>query len=48
MSQHRGRTNYQDITDWKPNFAAEAGCDPDHLAKAYVALCGEPWEREIP
>src|SRR5471032_2944838 len=29
-------------------FAAEAGCDPDHLAKAYVALGGEPWEREIP
>jgi len=29
-------------------FAAEAHCDPDHLAKAYVALGGEPWEREIP
>ena len=29
-------------------FAAEAGCEPDHLAKAHVALGGEPWEREIP
>jgi len=22
-----GRINYQDITDWKPDFAAEAGCE---------------------
>jgi hypothetical protein len=29
-------------------FAAEAHCAPDHLAKAYVALGGEPWEREVP
>jgi hypothetical protein len=29
-------------------FAAEAGCESDHLAKAYVALGGEPWEREVP
>ena len=29
-------------------FAAESGCEPDHLAKAHVVLGGEPWEREIP
>src|SRR5471030_489251 len=29
-------------------FAAEAHCAPDHLAKAYVALGGEPWERQVP
>jgi uncharacterized protein DUF3572 len=29
-------------------FAAEAGLDPADLAKAHVALGGEPWEREIP
>jgi hypothetical protein len=29
-------------------FAAEAGCDPAEIAKAHVALGGEPWEREVP
>ncbi len=29
-------------------FAAEIGCEPADIAKAYVALGGEPWEREIP
>ena len=29
-------------------FGAEAGYEPDDLAKAYVVLGGEPWEREIP
>ena len=30
------------------DFAAEAKCRPDDIAKAHVALGGEPWEREIP
>jgi hypothetical protein len=29
-------------------FAAEAGYTPNDLAKAHIALGGEPWEREIP
>jgi hypothetical protein len=29
-------------------FALEAGCQPADIAKAHVALGGEPWEREIP
>src|SRR5450759_2680377 len=29
-------------------FAAEAGHSSDDLAKAHIALGGEPWEREIP
>ncbi|MEI9805249.1 MAG: DUF3572 family protein [Pseudolabrys sp.] len=29
-------------------FATEAGYSPDDLAKAHIALGGEPWEREIP
>jgi hypothetical protein len=29
-------------------FATEAGYYPDDLAKAHIALGGEPWEREIP
>ena len=29
-------------------FAAEAQCRPDDIAKAHVALGGEPWERELP
>ena len=29
-------------------FATEAQCRPDDIAKAHVALGGEPWEREIP
>jgi hypothetical protein len=29
-------------------FAAHAGCQPADIAKAHVALGGEPWEREIP
>jgi hypothetical protein len=38
-----GRTNYQDITDWKPNFAAEAGCEW-HLAGIHC-LCQRPGAR---
>jgi len=30
------------------DFAAEAQCRPEDIAKAHVALGGEPWEREIP
>lgn len=29
-------------------FAAESGLDPADLARAHVALGGEPWEREVP
>lgn len=29
-------------------FAAETGFDPADIAKAHVALGGEPWEREVP
>ncbi len=29
-------------------FAAEAGYTPADLANAYIALGGEPWEREVP
>jgi hypothetical protein len=29
-------------------FVAETHCRPDDIAKAHVALGGEPWEREIP
>ena len=29
-------------------FSAEAGFGPSDIAKAYAALGGEPWEREIP
>jgi len=29
-------------------FAAEAGFAPDDIVKAYAALGGEPWEREVP
>jgi hypothetical protein len=29
-------------------FALDAGCQPADIAKAHVALGGEPWEREIP
>lgn len=29
-------------------FAAEAACSPADIAKAHIALGGEPWEREIP
>jgi hypothetical protein len=38
-----GRTNYQDITDWKPNFAAEAGCEWQ-LAGIHC-LCQRPGAR---
>jgi len=29
-------------------FAAETGLDPADVARAYAALGGEPWEREVP
>ena len=29
-------------------FATEAGLDPADIARAHVALGGEPWEREVP
>ena len=29
-------------------FTSEVGCPPADIAKAHVALGGEPWEREIP
>jgi len=29
-------------------FAAQAQCRPEDIAKAHIALGGEPWEREIP
>jgi len=29
-------------------FTAEAGCWPADIARAHIALGGEPWEREIP
>ena len=29
-------------------FAVEAGYQPADIAKAHVALGGEPWEREVP
>ena len=29
-------------------FAAEVQCRPDDIAKAHVALAGEPWERSVP
>src|SRR5512140_1452384 len=29
-------------------FAAEVQCRPDDIAKAHVALGGEPWERSVP
>jgi hypothetical protein len=29
-------------------FTLDAGCQPADIAKAHVALGGEPWEREIP
>jgi Protein of unknown function (DUF3572) len=29
-------------------FAAETGTDPADVARAYGALGGEPWEREVP
>ncbi len=30
------------------DFVAEVDCRPDDIARAHVALGGEPWEREIP
>jgi hypothetical protein len=30
------------------DFAAETGCDPADVGRAYAALGGEPWEREVP
>ncbi len=38
------------ISDHKlaAEFAAEAGYTPADLANAYIALGGEPWEREVP
>ena len=29
-------------------FAAETGLEPADVARAYAALGGEPWEREVP
>ncbi len=29
-------------------FAAETGLDPADVGRAYAALAGAPWEREIP
>jgi hypothetical protein len=29
-------------------FAAETGLDPGDVRRAYAALGGEPWEREVP
>jgi len=29
-------------------FAAETGLDPQDVARAYAALGGAPWEREMP
>ena len=29
-------------------FAAETGLDPAEVGRAYAALGGEPWEREVP
>ena len=29
-------------------FIAEATCGPGDIARAHIALGGEPWEREIP
>ncbi len=29
-------------------FAAKIACSPSDIAKAHIALGGEPWEREIP
>ena len=29
-------------------FAAETGLDPADVARAYAALGGTPWEREVP
>ncbi len=29
-------------------FAAETGLDPQDVARAYAALGGTPWEREVP
>jgi hypothetical protein len=29
-------------------FTTEAGCGPADIARAHIALGGEPWEREIP
>jgi hypothetical protein len=29
-------------------FAAEAGVAPTDIAKAHMALGGQPWEREVP
>jgi len=30
------------------DFASDAQCQPDDIAKANVALGGEPWERSVP
>jgi hypothetical protein len=30
------------------DFAAEACCDPGDVCRAYAALGGEAWEREVP
>jgi Protein of unknown function (DUF3572) len=30
------------------SFAAEAGVAPTDIAKAHLALGGQPWEREVP
>lgn len=30
------------------DFIAEAACDSSDIARAHIALGGEPWEREIP
>jgi Protein of unknown function (DUF3572) len=30
------------------DFAATTGCDPGEVGRAYAALGGEPWEREVP
>lgn len=29
-------------------FVSEAACAPGDIARAHIALGGEPWEREIP